>query len=477
MGPVWELMGDGSTRRSGDRWQNVVTLRNRRTGKKVQRSEKTDIPCSPGSDRGRMSARRLLPAFRTRVLSEANGREDAPEPPSYSVSDGISQYIRSMVLAGQITVSSAGGYSYSLKHIDGELADLAPDEVRHSDVVAWMQRKEDEGVGRVALRHAYKLLNQYFRYLLSQDPPAVRANPCRGVPTPRSESKPPNSLRPDLIPVLNSYLSTTSDGYMRRGALIALHTGMRLGEVCALRWQDVDWRAHLIQVAHAVSVRGDRKLGLLDTKGHERRYVPLDNILYAVLKEVRDQLRSRLVAIGLARDVADRVLNETYITSDDAKAFTYPKTLGNAVAGLCRKLDLQGIEGPVITFHGLRHTFATQWLASGGDIKALSDVLGHKDVTTTLDIYAARDPMGKRLGMIKAEAALGGGWTAERGRADWVPADVSQLPVMVAAEQWIEVSRAAEARGIDEGEIVSGLIAAGDAMTVRPVRFRTRADI
>ena len=95
--------------------------------------------------------------------------------------------------------------------------------------------------------------------------PALRRAPQAGATTrsggtrstapsrPGGHRQAQNALRSDLVPKLNSVTSMMSDSTLRRAVVLALHTGMRIGEVCGLRWCDVDFESGLITVRHSVA--------------------------------------------------------------------------------------------------------------------------------------------------------------------------------------------------------------------------------
>ncbi len=135
----------------------------------------------------------------------------------------------------------------------------------------------------------------------------------------------------------------------------ALYTGMRAGELCGLRWEDVDLDRRLITVK--------RSYGNNYTKTGAIRHVPiLDPLLRLLrawsLKSTGDWLFPNTV--GNVRQPSDRILQETYKTCLDRA-----------------KLDR-------IRFHDLRHTFASHWVMASGDIFRLQKILGHKDIKTTM---------------------------------------------------------------------------------------------
>lgn len=75
---------------------------------------------------------------------------------------------------------------------------------------------------------------------------------------------------------------------------------------------------------------------------------------------------------------------------------------------------LMGTNDELITFHGLRHTFAKQWIRHGGDIKALQSIFGHKDAMVTLNVYADIEPMSKIQNMLRVLPSLWRGYLGLR---------------------------------------------------------------
>ena len=164
--------------------------------------------------------------------------------------------------------------------------------------------------------------------------------------------------------------------------MLALHTGMRIGEVCGLRWCDVDFESGLITVRHSVAYVKDRGSFIKDTKNHDLRTIPVDPVgLLPFLKEIHEIDSQRLreaSALGL-RDLAD-----SYVVSRPDGSFATTSYIRRAFKTFSETNGLMGTNDELITFHGLRHTFAKQWIRHGGDIKALQSIFGHKDAMVTL---------------------------------------------------------------------------------------------
>lgn len=158
------------------------------------------------------------------------------------------------------------------------------------------------------------------------------------------------------------------------GLLIAMETGMRIGEISGLQWGDIDIQNKILHVQRTVE-RISVYDGLNGKKGTEVRVGSTKTI-----NSNREIPLSKDI-LRFVRPLVKICVPSYYVASNDA-APAEPRLIRNYFNRLCKELKL-----PRIKFHGLRHTFATSLIASKCDIKTVSSILGHADVSTTLNLY------------------------------------------------------------------------------------------
>jgi integrase len=179
---------------------------------------------------------------------------------------------------------------------------------------------------------------------------------------------------------------------------LAIAAGLRQGELCALRWGDIDLDGGSVSVVAALEQRTGREHVRAETKtARSRRTIPLDASSVEALREHRARAIESALAAG---------------RSYDLKGWVFRRTSGDGPLSMSivwkawRRLALKaGVS--LVRFHDLRHTTATVLLAQGIDVRTVADILGHSDVATTLRVYVhstegstrrAAQAMGEALG-------------------------------------------------------------------------------
>ena len=172
------------------------------------------------------------------------------------------------------------------------------------------------------------------------------------------------------------------------GLLITIYSGMRIGEVCALQWKDIDLEEKVIRVNKSIQriyteedTMGKMKTELVistpKTKSSQRE-IPIVQPLFKMMKDFAKICRpDYFVCSGSTTPIEPRTYRSYYM----------------------KKIEEIGL--PHLKFHGLRHTFATQLIASKADVKTVSAILGHSDITTTLNTYVHPSRDDKRNALSK----------------------------------------------------------------------------
>ena len=199
---------------------------------------------------------------------------------------------------------------------------------------------------------------------------------------------------------------------------IAYYAGLRIGEVCGLTWQDINLEEQYLTVKRSVRYDGAKHKTIIEpTKRKKVRTVDFGYTLTAILKKARkEQLRNQmqygeLYHRNYYKEVQDknRVYYEYYSmknTQDipaDYNEISFvclrpdgcletPSTLSIVCRTLAKKLD--GFEG--FHFHQLRHTYTSNLLSNGAAPKDVQELLGHSDVSTTMNVYAHATREAKR---------------------------------------------------------------------------------
>jgi len=206
--------------------------------------------------------------------------------------------------------------------------------------------KREKGVSRATTNRDRAILSKLFNWAIASGFYGAE-NPVRKVKPFQESAGRTRFLTADEA----GELVAKSSDHLRPVLITALHTGGRLGEILTLRWEDVDLE------------RGVLYFDQTNTKSGKQREVPIDQVLAEVLKE-----RRKKIFLG-----------------GDAREFVFTrlgKRLQNVRTGFEKARKRAGL-GEDVTFHTLRHTFASWFVVNGGDVFRLQEYLGHSTMALT----------------------------------------------------------------------------------------------
>ncbi len=314
------------------------------------------------------------------------------------IPDYVSAYIRTKEAAKSIETSTIRSYENSLRYIREAFADTAVKDLKPKAVEEWVADLTAKGYSSSTVGKAYRLLKQVLSDAVSNG--AIMRNPLATVKPPKRGNKTQgiNALDAKARTALLSKMESFELTPTLVAAYVSLYTGIRRGEVCGLQWRDLDEGNRVIWVKRAI---GDGKGGayLKQPKTDKIRDVSMPDSLLAILLEWKQAQREEYASkMATLRD-------DSYIIGDPLGYFL-PNHLTKEWNSIAKLLGVRGIEGRLPNFHDLRHTWATMFLASGGDVKTAASNLGHANAAMTLNIYASADPDAKRRAAEITESAM-----------------------------------------------------------------------
>jgi integrase len=223
-------------------------------------------------------------------------------------------------------------------------------------------------------RHIHRILKSALARAVEQQ--ALVRNPAALARLPKVEREPITALTVEQSKTLLEAIRHTTTYWP---TLIAVATGMRRGEILALRWKNVDLDQGLVRVVASLE---QTKSGLRfkSTKTEKARAVTLPRFAVEELRRWKREQAERLLRLGI------RQSGMALVCCREDGAPKQPESLTHEFTYLVGRIRAQDF--PRIRFHDLRHSHATQLLASGVHPKIVQERLGHSTITTTMDLYS-----------------------------------------------------------------------------------------
>ena len=233
-------------------------------------------------------------------------------------------------------------------------------------VYEFIEKKLGEGLSARYITDIMTLFKSIFRYGARE---YDFKNAVDGIIMPKKTKPEIKMLDKKQIDTLSAYINNNQNG-TTLGIALSLYTGMRIGEVCALRWQDIDIEKRILTVSHTIQriqcFEGERRTKVVITEPKSessRRVIPIPDCLLLMLEQLSDK-PDRFVLSGSLKPVE-------------------PRTMQNRFKRVLNNVNLPS----TFRYHSLRHSMASTAIELGFDVKTLSEILGHSSVQITLDRY------------------------------------------------------------------------------------------
>lgn len=270
------------------------------------------------------------------------------------------------VMSAHIKESTAANYKMKLnKHIIAAFGEMKCCDLKSKHLYSFIDRSLKSGLSSRYISDIIVIIKSIYKY--AQREYNIK-NVTEGMIMPKKEKAEVRLLSETEQQKLKKYLKENLDR-TSLGIVLSLYMGLRIGELCALQWEDIDMKKRILTVNKTIqrvqSPIENKKTRLIITEPkseRSKREIPIPDNIIKMLKQF----------------IGDR---DDYVISENKKPIE-PRTLQYRFAKILKNVNL-----PSVHFHSLRHLFATRAVALGFDIKTLSELLGHSSVELTLNRY------------------------------------------------------------------------------------------
>lgn len=251
-------------------------------------------------------------------------------------------------------------------HLIKDLGEYELEELKPNVLQDFLLQKIDGNYSTNTIKGIVSVLKQALKLAITLE--FVDKEYCSNLKMPSSEEKEISVFTKKEQQVIESFcLNHKKRNYI--GIVICLYTGIRLGELLALTWEDINFNSNLLTINKtSYSAKVDGKTQIIVDKPKTKksnRVIPLPNQLVKLLKIIK------------------KVSNSKYVITTRNSGM-----VGNRSYQRTFKFILKKVNVPYRNFHSLRHTFATNAIELGMDVKTLAEILGHTNAMITLNRYS-----------------------------------------------------------------------------------------
>lgn len=261
--------------------------------------------------------------------------------------------------------TAANYFMKAQKHIIPFFMEKNIDSVTSSDIYSFIEQKKQIGLSTRYISDIVILMKSIFKY-------AMRIyhifNPMNEVTLSHKKVAEIKLLDNDEQHKLQQYIAENQNN-TTLGIALCMSTGIRIGELCALTWSDIDIQKRILTVRKTIqriqTPTEERKTKVIITEPKSessKRCIPIPECMVSFLEKFKSRC-------------------ENYLISDNEKPVE-PRTMQYRFSKI-----LKNVKVPSVHFHSLRHIFASNCVKLGFDIKTLSEILGHSSVEITLNRY------------------------------------------------------------------------------------------
>lgn len=252
--------------------------------------------------------------------------------------------------------------------------------MRRADVQCFYDAQVDKGLSGKSIKNYAAVIHGALQYAYNEE--IIPNNPADRAELPRAE-KPKHTVY--TLEQLNRLLEVTKDEEVYPAIFLAAYFGLRRSEVAGLEWKAVDLNAKTLTVCKTVSKFSYEVIKEGTKTDNSLRTLPIPDALISFFRKLYAKQAAERLAAG-----PDYVAGDWVCRFSNGNRF-HPDYITRAFNRALKKAGL-----PHITFHELRHTFASLLIEQHSDLKRVSEILGHADMFTTADLYCHLSAQAKR---------------------------------------------------------------------------------
>lgn len=347
------------------------------------------------------SGKRCRESLREIEARVANEHEDNQGSVEITVNDVYEVKMRTK--AG-IRVSTRDAYNILYNaHIRNGIGNRKIADIKYSDIKGlYVNLISESGLSMKTLKVIDAIIYQVFTFAEREE--YIRSNPVKGVAVEvcRELELKPTKKKALTIAEQDTFVKycVGSEKYRRWAPIVIfmLGTGCRVGETVGLRWEDCDFDRRLIFINHQLLYRSrkveDEEWRYIAKPKTESglRVIPMLNAVYDILTKEYERQKKE----GFCTDSVDGYTNFIFMNSNGRA--TCDSNIISAFSSICKDYnkaarEMSAVDGtepfllPRITPHTLRHTFCTRLCENETNLKVIQEIMGHKNISITMDIY------------------------------------------------------------------------------------------
>lgn len=314
------------------------------------------------------------------IISRAERREQAHQAQLAAAKiQTLKQYGERVFMPAKtisISENSRNSFQGVLDHwIYPAIGDLKLPEVTPANIAALLLSMQAQGKAHATVIKCYTVLNSLFKMAYLSD--AIPQNPMDKVerPKPRKDETKPDDVEAYTVEEVRHILSCLEREPIKWRALVRLliDTGIRRGECCGLKWDNVDFKENTITIKWNLCYTPAKGVYLDTPKNGKTRTIDVDPDIISLLRTLRE-------------DQSRHAISPFVFTQDNSPEPMHPQSPTRYLKKFAQRYKV-----PDLHPHKLRHTFASIAITNGADVASISEKLGHSDKAVTLRMYTHAD--------------------------------------------------------------------------------------